>query len=551
MVKFWVEDNEVAYTEGTTYLEVANDFQKEYKDKIVLVKIDDEIKDLHKKIKNGRRVSFKTIVDKSGYRAYVRSAIFLFVCAFQKVVGGDEFLNVKVEFLIGNGYFCNLPKGMKVTDEIIKEIKCEMQRMVANKCKINKARYSIEEASEIFEKQGMDDKIKFLKFRRFSTVNIYELEGYYDYYFGSMVPDVSYIDSFDLCMYGEGVVLTLPKRKDHSHLEKFKEKKKFFGILNESEQWAKNIGIDSVGGLNEVICKGKIQEVILLQEALQESKIGEIAREIKKKEQVRFVLIAGPSSSGKTTFSHRLSTQLRSIGLIPHPVGMDDYFVDRNKTPKHKDGSYNFESVEALDYNQFNKDMLALLRGERVEMPSYNFKTGKREYKGNYKQLAENDILVIEGIHALNPKMSNLLANEYKFKIYISALTVLNIDSHNRIPTTDVRLLRRTVRDARTRGMDAKQTISMWESVRMGEEKNIFPYQEDVDMIFNSAAIYELAALKLYAEPLLLQIEKGDKEYVEAKRLLKFLEFFLAFPSEIIPNQAIIREFIGGSYYLN
>ena len=286
-----------------------------------------------------------------------------------------------------------------------------------------------------------------------------------------------------------------------------------------------------------------------LQEALQERRIGEIAKDIVDRGGVKFVMIAGPSSSGKTTFSHRLSVQLQSYGLKPHPIAVDDYFVDREKTPRDENGDYNFECLEAIDIEQFNKDMCDLLEGKTVELPSFNFKTGKREYKGNYKTLGPDDVLVIEGIHGLNDKMSHALPAASKYKIYISALTSLNVDEHNRIPTTDGRLLRRMVRDARTRGASAKRTIEMWPSVRRGEEENIFPFQESADATFNSVLIYELAVLKQFAEPLLFSIEKTDPEYHEAKRLLKFLEYFLGVSSEDLPNNSIVREFVGGSCF--
>ena len=289
--------------------------------------------------------------------------------------------------------------------------------------------------------------------------------------------------------------------------------------------------------------------MVLVQEALQERRISEIAKDIVKRGGVKFVMIAGPSSSGKTSFSHRLSIQLRTLGLVPHPIGIDDYFVNRDKTPRDENGDYNFECIEAIDVEQFNRDMSDLLAGKEVELPSFNFKTGLREYRGNVKKLGEEDVLVIEGIHGLNDKMSYTLPGDSKYKIYISALTTLNVDEHNRIPTTDARLLRRMVRDARTRGTSAKRTIEMWPSVRRGEEENIFPYQESADAMFNSALIYEIAALKQYAEPLLFGIQKGEPEYYEAKRLLKFLEYFLSINSDVIPRNSIMREFVGGSYF--
>ena len=301
--------------------------------------------------------------------------------------------------------------------------------------------------------------------------------------------------------------------------------------------------------LNDQICNGSLSELILVQEAQQERRIAEIARDIVERGNVKFVMIAGPSSSGKTSFSHRLSIQLRTLGKVPHPIALDDYFVDREFTPRDEKGDYNFECLEAIDVKKFNEDMVRLLSGERVEIPTFNFKIGKREYLGNYKQLGPDDILVIEGIHGLNDKMSYALPGESKYKIYISALTTINVDFHNRIPTTDGRLLRRMVRDARTRGSDARRTIGMWASVRRGEEENIFPFQEEADAMFNSALIYELAMLKQYAEPLLFQIPKDAPEYYEAKRLLKFLDYFLNVPSESLPNNSICREFVGGSCF--
>ena len=304
-----------------------------------------------------------------------------------------------------------------------------------------------------------------------------------------------------------------------------------------------------MGDLNDKITKGGIQDILLIQEALQESKISEIASKIASAGNKKFVMIAGPSSSGKTTFSHRLSIQLAAHGMKPHPIAVDNYFVNREFTPVDEFGEKNFECLEAIDVEQFNKDMLALLEGKRVEMPVFNFKAGQREYKGDFLQLEEDDVLVIEGIHGLNDKLSYALPKESKFKIYISALTQLNIDEHNRIPTTDGRLIRRIVRDARTRGTSAKETIARWPSVRRGEEQNIFPFQEEADVMFNSALIYELACLKVYAEPLLFGIDRNEPEYIEAKRLLKFLDYFVPVPSEAVPHNSILREFVGGSCF--
>ena len=363
------------------------------------------------------------------------------------------------------------------------------------------------------------------------------------------MPSTGYVNLFDIIPYENGLMLVLPVEGKPDELPEFMPRQHLFDTLKESTNWNLQFGIDTVGDLNASICSGEIKNLILVQEALQERRIGEIAREIAERREVKFVMIAGPSSSGKTTFSRRLSIQLRTYGLAPHYVGLDNYYLDHDRTPFDEEGKPDYECLEALDVEQFNKDMSGLLAGEEVELPIFNFKTGKREETGTRTQLKNGDILVIEGIHGLNEKMSYSLPAQSKFKIYISGLTSLNIDDHNRIPTTDGRLLRRIVRDARTRAASAKRTIAMWTSVRNGEEKNIFPYQEQADVMFNSAMFYELAVLKQYAEPLLFNIEKDEPEYYEAKRLLKFLEYFLVLPSDTLPENSLCREFIGGSCF--
>ena len=414
---------------------------------------------------------------------------------------------------------------------------------------IVKRSYPIDQANELFASNGLVDKAKVFRFRRTSTVNVYELDGYYDYNYGYMLPSTGYVKYFELLPYEKGIILNIPDKENPKTVTPFVPRENLFKTLCLADSWNNEMGINTVGDLNEAICEGRLNDLILIQEAFQERRIAEIASNIASRGGVRFVMIAGPSSSGKTTFSHRLSVQLSTHGLKPHPIAVDDYFVNRDKTPRDENGDYNFECLEAIDVEQFNKDMLDLLDGKTVEIPTFNFKTGMREYRGNYKTLGKDDILVIEGIHALNDKMSYALPTESKFKIYISALTTLNIDEHNRIPTTDGRLLRRMVRDARTRGASAQRTIEMWPSVRRGEEENIFPYQEAADEMFNSALIYELSALKQFAEPLLFSIKPGEAEYDEAKRLLKFLEYFLGIDTEQLPKNSIAREFVGGSCF--
>lgn len=537
-----------SYEIGTTYEEVVSEFQEFYDNQIVLAMVDGKVQELFKKVERECELTFITLKDNHGHKSYVRSATMLLMKAIHDVVpeGIDK---VKVEFAIGKGYYCSVHGSVDVTFELTQAIAERMHELVKQNLPIKKHSYSVDAAREMFAKNGMHDKDRLFKYRRSSTVNVYEIDGYMDYYYGYMLPSTGYIKKFFLQQYEDGFMLNLPERQDPSYIEIFEPRRKLFDTLSQATQWGEMLDTDTVGSLNDQICKGNIGDLIRVQEALQERRIGEIAHEIAMQDGVKFVMIAGPSSSGKTTFSHRLSVQLRTYGLKPHPIALDDYFKNREDTPRDENGDYNFECLEALDVEQFNKDMTKLLAGERVELPTFNFKTGSREYKGHFMQLNEDDVLVLEGIHALNDKMSYSLPNESKFKIYISALTTLNIDEHNRIPTTDGRLLRRMVRDARTRGASAKRTIEMWPSVRRGEEENIFPFQEGADAFFNSALIYELAVLKQFAEPLLFEITPEDKEYQEARRLLKFLEYFLGISSENLPNNSIVREFVGGSCF--
>lgn len=549
MITVKINGEERQYPQGATYEDVANDYQQEYENLIALAARDGKIRELFKKLTRDCEVTFFTLKDDVGNKTYVRSATMLFLKAVFDVCGREAAQSCRVEFAIGNGSYIS-PKGkINATEENAAKIRNRMRELVEAKTPFLKRSYSLDNAMELFRKEGMKDKEKLFRYRRGSFVNIYEMDGYYDYYYGYMLPNAGYVKWFDVIAYEDGFMLLLPDKKDPTHVKPFQERKLLFRTLKESEEWGKEIGIETVGDLNDQICRGSLSELILVQEAQQERKIGEIAKSIVDRGGVKFVMIAGPSSSGKTSFSHRLSIQLKTLGKTPHPIALDDYFVNREFTPRDENGDYNFECLEAIDVKQFNDDMCRLLACERVELPSFNFKTGKREYKGNFKQLGPDDILVIEGIHGLNEKTSYALPEESKYKIYISALTNINIDEHNRIPTTDGRLLRRMVRDARTRGADARRTIDMWASVRRGEEQNIFPFQEDADAMFNSVLIYELAVLKQFAEPLLFQIDKGEPEYYEAKRLLKFLEYFLGVTSESLPNNSLCREFVGGSCF--
>ena len=548
MVTLMIEGKERQYKKGTTYEEIVAEFQPAYDNQIALVSINGQMKELFKKAVKDGELKLFTWKDAIGNKTYMRTATMMLMKAVHDVAGAEWAPKCRVQFTVGGGYYITI-NGLDITQELVEKLKARMQELGEQKMPLFKRSYPIDEAMELFHAHGMKDKEKLFRYRRSSFVNIYEMDGYFDYFYGYSLPHAGYVKYYDLVTYGEGMMLLLPKRKSPDKVPPIPESKLLFETLQDAEKWGERVNITTVGDLNDQICAGNISDMILVQEAEQERKIGEIAKEIVKRGNVKFIMIAGPSSSGKTSFSHRLSIQLRTQGMTPHPIALDDYFVDREKTPRDENGDYNFECLGAIDVEQFNQDMCALLAGETVKMPTFNFKTGKREYKGNTLTLKEEDILVIEGIHGLNDKMSHALPDESKYRIYISALTSLNIDEHNRIPTTDGRLLRRMVRDARTRGADAKRTIQMWPSVRRGEEENIFPFQESADAMFNSALIYELAVIKPLAEPLLYSVKPSDPEYHEAKRLLKFLEYFLTVDTVNLPNNSIAREFVGGSCF--
>lgn len=537
------------YPYGTSYGEIVEEYKDSTRYPIVLVIKDGKLCELHKKLKKDGVLEFITTGDEIGHQTYKRSASLLLLKAIYHVAGHKNIKKVTLHYSVDAGYYYTIDGNVEITEAFLAQVKTYMLELAEKIIPIRKRSVGTNEAIEIFHEHGMYDKEKLFRFRRVSRVNIYSLDGFEDYFYGFMVNHTGYLKHFELYPYDNGLVLQLPTQANPSEVPPFCPRPKIFRIQKESERWGETMQADTVGALNEQIVKKGASQLLLIAEALQESKISQIARTIAENKDKKFVMIAGPSSSGKTTFSHRLSIQLSAHGLRPHPIAVDNYFVNRPDTPLDENGNYNFECLEAIDVKQFNEDMVRLLKGEEVELPYFNFKTGQREYRGDYLKLGKEDVLVIEGIHCLNDKLSSSLPTESKFKIYISALTQLNIDEHNRIPTTDGRLIRRIVRDARTRGASAKQTIAMWNSVRRGEEENIFPYQESADVMFNSALIYELAVLKLYAEPLLFSIEPGEPEYNEAKRLLKFLDYFLGIPGESIPSNSILREFIGGGCF--
>lgn len=542
------------YPAGTSFLRIAQDYQETYPDDIVLVLNNARLRELNKCADEDGTVEFLTTADKTGKKAYRRSVTLLMQKAVYNLWGKEQ-VSVRVKYSIGQGYYCELVKReenteklVEVSDEKIQKLKNEMYQMVVSDIEIHKESINTDDAVALFHDLGMTDKEKLFRYRRSSRVNIYELDHYMDYFYGFMVPSTGYLRYYDVISYAEGFMLLFPD-KNTKEVAPFVPAEKLFRTLKTSRDWGKMLEIDTIGALNDAIAAGKTQQLILTQEALFEERIGRLAEQIVSAKDRKFIMIAGPSSSGKTTFSHRLSIQLAAKGLNPHPFPLDDYYRNRDTCPRDENGELDLECLDALDVELFNHDMNELLSGKTVNLPIFNFKTGKREYKDKLMTLGKDDVLVIEGIHGLNDKLSYSLPIESKFKIYISALTQLNIDEHNCLPTTDGRLIRRIVRDARTRGTSAKETIAMWDSVRRGEEKYIFPFQEGADVMFNSALIYELAILKIYAEPLLFAIDKDCPEYLEAKRLLKFLDYFLPMPSDGINQNSILREFIGGSCF--
>lgn len=544
-----IQDEIREYPAGTTYRQIAEEYQKDYAYDIILAYVNGKLQELHKTLECDCRMEFETTAGNIGHKTYKRSMSLMLVKAVYDVAHHENIDKVRIHFSVSKGYYCTIEGKVELDEEFLGRVEARMQEMVQMDMPIGKRTVSTDDAIAIFHQHGMYDKERLFRYRRVSKVNIYNMNEFEDYYYGYMVPSAGYLRYFKLYLYDEGFVLQMPAQEDPVTVPEFCPQNKLFQVLKESTKWGDMQGIETVGELNDQVTKGNVQQLVLVQEALQEKKIAEIAARIAGSPDIKFVMIAGPSSSGKTTFSHRLSIQLRANGMVPHPIAVDNYFVERDENPRDENGEYDFECLEAVDVELFNRQMLELLEGKEVVIPRFNFVTGKKEYDGRTEKLGPNDILVIEGIHCLNPELTKRLADAHKFKIYISALTQLNIDEHNRIPSTDGRLLRRIVRDARTRGTSAQNTIRMWNSVRRGEERNIFPYQEEADVMFNSALIYELAVLKPYVEAELFAIDRDSPEYLEAKRLLKFLDYFVGIGSENIPTNSLLREFVGGGCF--
>lgn len=544
-----LEKETIQIEEGMTLYELSQRYQKNYPYPIIVAKVDGVIQELYHQVQEGSTVCFCTTQDNDGKRVYIRGMSMMLLKAIANIVPKEQVENVTIDFCLDSGYFCRMEGDVELNENLLSQIEQQMRAYVAEDIPFQKRVIRTRDAKALFASLGMTDKSKLMEYRRNSRMTVYDLGNFTDYYYGAMPHSTGILSFFRLQLFEEGFVFIVPKKEAPTTMPEFKPSLKQYHTMQIANNWSAMMQVSSVGELNEIVVRGGLQELMLTQEALQEKTIGDIAVDIAKR-GCRIVTIAGPSSSGKTTFSYRLSTQLKTLGLQPHPIGLDDYFVNRVDTPMDDDGKYDYECLEAIDTKQFNEDLTALLKGKPVQLPTYNFITGIREYNKPVMQLGKDDILVIEGIHGLNDKLTYSIPRKDKYKIYISSLTTLNLDAHNRIPTTESRLLRRIIRDARTRGNTAQRTISMWNSVRRGESKNIFPFQEEADAMFNSALIYELAAMKLYADPLLFQVPKDCPEYSEAQRLLKFLDYFLPIDPHDVPLNSILREFIGGGILL-
>lgn len=505
-------------------------------------------------IQNNRSSSTKINEDYEGFgtkedgiRIYRRSLHFVLIKAVHDIFPDRK---VVISHTISKGMYCEVRGKEDLTQKDVAQIKSRMKEIVDAKIPFERLILSVEEAKKLCASNNREDRALAFEYRNRSYVTMYRCGDCYDYFYGYMVPDTSYIKTFDVFFRAPGLVVMLPKRNNMDVLPEYIEQPKLFNIFTENKKWLKILDVENVGALNAIIKNGKCSELIRIAEALQEKKIANIADMITNSESAKkIVLISGPSSSGKTTFANRLAVQLRVNGKKPITISLDDYFIDRDKTPLDEKGDYDFEALEAIDIELFNKHLFALISGVEVETPVYNFAKGKREETGILRRIQDDNILVIEGIHGLNEKLTRDIPKESKFKIYVSALTSMNLDEHNRIPTTDTRIIRRIVRDNQFRGTSALSTIKRWPSVRRGEEKNIFPFQENADVMFNSSLVYELGVLKTLAEPLLLEIDQSHEEYSEAKRLLEFLSYFLPIDYKETPLNSIIREFVGGSCF--
>lgn len=537
------------YPLGTNLLDIYNDIKPDLKYKVIVAKVNNVTKDLKFKLFKPKKIEFISADQPAGMRAYVRSLSFIFCNAVNKLYPN---VTVRIEHPIAKGYYCKLLNNNQPIDQkMVDNIKKEMQRIIDADIQFNMANVTTEEAIDIFTKQGSPETATLLKSKGFLYTRIYELDGRYDWFLAPLAPSTGYITLFDLKIYHDGIYLQIPNRKNPNELETFIPQDKLFSTFSEHSEWNGILGFSgNVGEMNNVVTnKEYASAMIKIAESLQSKKIVKIADEITNRGKIKMVLIAGPSSSGKTTFSKRLSVELAVNGYIPVALSMDDYFHPRTLTPRDENGDFDFESIYSVDLDCFNKDMNTLLEGGEIDLPHYNFEKGEREYLGKKLKLTDRSILIIEGIHALNPMLTSKVPEETIFRVYISALTTISFDNHNWIPTRDNRLLRRIIRDYNYRGYSAEETISRWDKVMEGEEKWIFPYQENADMVFNSALIFEICVLKKFAEPILSVVPESSPEYHEVHRLLNFLRYFSIVPEVEIPLNSLLREFLGGGTF--
>lgn len=544
--KIKYQGKEYDVQEGITYKEFIDTSLNINSTDVALCRLNRKYHELFKDIDSNGEIELIMFDSPIGYKIYTRTLQFIFIKATLDLFDNSV---ITIEHSIGEGVFGELHKEEALSAEDIDKIKLRMKEIIEKDLPINKIKVKIEKAIEIFKEYGMDDKVSLLNQVSFENVNLYELDGRYDYFYGQMAYSTGVIKAFDLMYYDPGFVLRYPKKDDLNVVSNFKENRKLSQIFMETERWLNILGVGEVGSLNDKVNNKEFRDLVMVSEALHEKKIAQIADMINERKETKVVLIAGPSSSGKTTFANRLSVQLRVNGHVPIPISLDDYFVDREHTPKDENGEYDFESVYSLDLELFNSNLSGLLKGEEVEIPSFNFKKGEREWVGHKLTLPSNGILLIEGIHGLNPILTSSILDKQKFKIYISALTQLNLDNHNRIATTDIRRVRRIVRDYLSRGYGAEETLKMWPSIRRGEERNIFVFQEEADVMFNSTLVYELCVLKRYALEELDKISPDSSVYLEASRLKSFLGFFKEIDKDYVPMNSILREFIGGSVF--
>lgn len=531
---------------GSTLSEVFSASELKMDHGPVCARVNNKVQGMHYRLYNDKDVEFLDMRSGSGSRTYTRTLFFICCKAINDLYGNVE---VRIDIPVSKGYYVHVKLGRDITADDVARIRCRMQEIIDADTPIRRRMVTAEEAIRLFSEKGDMSKVKLLKGQGKLYTVYYQIDDFIDYFYGALLTSTSEVYLFDLVAYSDGMLLRVPSREDPGELCPMPRQQKMFDVFKEHHEWQNIIGLRTVGDLNDAVDKGFATDIINVNEALQEKKIARIADQIAARHDVKLVLLAGPSSSGKTTTCKRLSIQLLTCGLKPLQISLDDYFIDRDKTPLDANGEYDYESIHALNIALINEQFNALFKGEEIELPRYNFQAGKSEKSGKRLKLGPNDIVVVEGIHALNPELTAQIAEQQKFRVYVSALTTILLDEHNYIPTTDNRLLRRIIRDYKYRGVSAQESIHRWPSVRAGEERWIFPYQENADAMFNSAMLYELAVIKQQAEPLLEQVPENCEEYAEAHRLLKFLRYFHAISYRQLAPTSLLREFLGGSSF--